>query len=104
MNEQKKFSFTAPERETIILFSDEDNSCEVYTCSRPIMTKLDKLCRSNPESYKLVNKDSYSKTYQTDKRLISFRTPKTVTMTNEQRAAASTRMKNMRKSSLDKTT
>jgi hypothetical protein len=55
MSDQKKFPLTAPERETIILFSDEDNSCIVYTCSRPIMTKLDKLCRSNPESYKLAN-------------------------------------------------
>lgn len=69
-------NLTAAERETLITFYDDLDICSIYTCSRPVMTKLDKLCKSNPDTYKLVSKNSYSKTYETQKNLISFRTPK----------------------------
>jgi hypothetical protein len=69
-------SLTADERETVILFSDESDVATIYTCARPIMTKLDKLCKSNPDTYKMIKEDSTSKTYTTKKNLISFRTPK----------------------------
>ena len=94
---KKKMQLSALERETIILFSDDGKTCDVYTCSRPIMTKLDKLCKSNPDSYRLISKDSISSTYSMDKRLISFRTPKVMAMTDEHRAAASNRMKKIKR-------
>ena len=37
-------SLTAPERETVITFSDEDNTATVHTHQRKIITKL----RNNP--------------------------------------------------------
>jgi hypothetical protein len=72
MNETK-LSLSAEERETIILFDDSSNECEIYTCSRPVMTKLDKLCKENPMNYKLIKHDANSKTYHTSKKYISFR-------------------------------
>jgi len=94
MNEQRKPSLSASERETIVLFDDESNECTIYSCSRPIMTKLDRLCKSNPDNYKLEKKDAYSRTYITDKRLISFRTPSKSKMTEEQKKA---RVENLKK-------
>jgi hypothetical protein len=97
--ENKKASLTAPERETIITFDDEGNECQIYTCSRPVMTKLDKLCKSSPEHYKLKKRDEYSKTYTTDKRLLSFRSERQKrTLTEEQRRANIERLKKARES------
>ena len=94
MNKKKKLSLTAPERETIVLFDDESNECQIYTCSRPIMTKLDRLCKSQPDNYKLTKQDSQSKTYLTDKRLISFRAERQKReLTDEQKKAFADRMK-----------
>lgn len=78
-------SYIAEERETILNFDDSDDQCFVYTCSRPIMTKLDKLCKSNPNSYKLVEEDKNSKSYIMDKNLISFRTPKIMSEENRKK-------------------
>lgn len=92
--EREKISLSAEERETIILFSDADQECTVYTCSRPVMTKLDKLCKSNPKTWKLIKQDANSKTYQTKKSLISFRADKPKReLTDEDRQALSERAK-----------
>ena len=92
---EKKRSLSAEERETIILFNDSSNECQIYTCSRPIMTKLDKLCEKSAKNYKLVKQDEYSKTYKTDKRLISFRTERASrVMTDEQKEAVTRRLLN----------
>jgi hypothetical protein len=81
----------AVERETIISFDDASDECQIYTCSRPVMTKLDRLCKSQPDNYKL------SKTYTTNKGLISFRADKQKReMTEEQKKAQSDRMKKLR--------
>ena len=72
-----KYKLTAEERETIILFDDSSPKCEVYTCSKPIIKKLDKLCEKHPDSWQLDWKDEDSKTYLTQKCLISFRSYKT---------------------------
>ncbi len=57
---QTKLSLSAEERETIIIFDDSSSECEIYTCSRPIMTKLDKLCKVNPKNYRLIKHDPNS--------------------------------------------
>lgn len=95
--EKRKLSLSAEERETIVLFDDSGQRCQIYTCSRPVMTKLDKLCKSNPKSYQLEKQDECSKTYITDKRLISFRAEvQKRIMTEDQKQAAAERMKKMR--------
>ena len=97
MTEIKKLVLSAEERETIILFNDSSDECLIYTCSRPIMTKLDKLTTTNPKTWKLVAKDKESKTYATSKRLISYRAevvkPK---QTEEQKKASADRMRKLR--------
>jgi hypothetical protein len=69
-------SLSASERETVITYSEENNIATVYTCQRPMMTKMDRLCKSNPDTYKLIKSDEYSKTYSMPKSLISFRSSK----------------------------
>ena len=65
------------------------------------MTRLDKLCKESPDFYKLVGVgkiagEIVSKTYEcADKTLISFRKAKRE-MSDEQRQAASERLKKMR--------
>lgn len=89
-----KLNLTAEERETIILFDDSSQECKIYTCSRPMMTKLDKLCKSSPKNYRLDHKDAESKTYITKKSLISFRSEKQKReLTDEEKAKLSERAK-----------
>lgn len=96
--EREKIALSPEERETIVLFNDGGKECTVYTCSRPVMTKLDKLCKSNPKSWELIKQDLESKTYRTTKNLISFRADSVKReMTEEQRAKASELMKNINK-------
>lgn len=73
------------ERETVINFSEDSDICTVYTCSRPVMTKLDKLVKSQPNTYKLLKETSISKTYETNKKMISFRTPKTLSKEHKEK-------------------
>lgn len=95
--EKRKLSLTAVERETIISFGDSGQRCQIYTCSHPMITKLDKLCKSNSKNYGLEKQDAESKTYITGKRLISFRSEiQRRAMTEEQKQAAADRMKKMR--------
>lgn len=89
---------TAFERETTIIMNDEDDFATIYTCQRPMMTKIDKLCKSNPDTYKLVKQDEYSKTYECPKKLISFRTPRAKRiLSEEQKEELRIRMQNARK-------
>jgi hypothetical protein len=80
---------TALERETTIIMNDEDTFITIYSCQRPIITKLDKLCKSNPDTYRLVKSDEYSKTYECPKKLLS----------EEQKEELRIRMQNVRKKS-----
>jgi hypothetical protein len=47
-------SLTAPERETVITFNDEDDTALIYTAQRPTITKL----RKNP-SAKLIEEGTF---------------------------------------------
>ena len=69
---------TAAERETYFNYSDESDICTIYTCSKPLQNKLNKLCSKYPDTYKLVREDKNSKTYTTNKKYISIRQPKTL--------------------------
>ena len=62
------------EKETIVLFDRSSDECQIYSSDRTIINKLDKI-------YKCVKEENIdgelAKTYQTSKRLISFRTDNT---------------------------
>lgn len=89
------------EQETSISFMRDSDICTVYTSDSTIMTKLDKLVE-NPkaprwklkEEHRLQSGELVGKTYETHKRLISFRADiSTRELTEEQKEAAAERMK-----------
>ena len=89
------------EQETTINFFRDSDICTIFTSDSTVMTKLDKLA-ANPdaphwnlkEEHKLQNGDVVGKTYETKKRLISFRADITTReFTSEQREAAAARLR-----------
>ena len=86
------------ERETTIIFNEEESVASIWTCSPVMMRKLDKLCKDAPETYKcvLVDDKTPAKRYEMPKRYISFRKPVERVLTDEQKAALSERAKAMR--------
>lgn len=85
-------SLTAPERETVINFSDEEDLAYIWTAQRRVITKL----KANP-SAELVTEGTIGTSpfaeFRLPARLVSFRTRTTKrTMTIEQRRAASERL------------
>lgn len=92
---------TIEEQETVINYYRDSDICTVYTSDSTVMTKLDKLA-DNPDLshwkikqiYRLQNGELVGKTYETNKRLISFRADiGTRKLTEEQKRRASERMK-----------
>lgn len=89
------------EQETSISIMRDSDICMIYTSDTTVMTKLDKLAESEKaphwkekEEHRLQNGELIGKTYETHKRLISFRADITTReMTDEQREAAAERMK-----------
>lgn len=86
-------NITRLEQETIVNFNAAEDTASVYTADPVYMRKLDKLCEREPVSYKLVKQDKDGKWYEMPKRLVRFAT--TRIMTEEQKEAASERMRKM---------
>ena len=68
------------EQDTVIQFSRDGETATVWTSDRTVMTKLDKLVKDGKnklwrlkEESRLQDGELASKTYETNKRLISFR-------------------------------
>lgn len=75
----------AIEKETIINFNQKEDSASVYTRDPTIMRKLDALCKSFPEQYKLTGESKIDKTYEMPKALVSFNKPRTLTKEHRNR-------------------
>ena len=96
--------FVPPEeQETTISFSRSETDCIIWTSDTTTMTKLDKLCESAPDNYKVVSigkidgKTVNKKYLLKDKTLLSFRTGKIKReFTEEQKKALSDRMKQLK--------
>ena len=81
------------EQETSVSFARDSDICIIYTSDTTVMTKLDKLVESDKsphwrlkEEHRLLNGELIGKTYETHKRLISFRSNiSTREMSNEQK-------------------
>ena len=92
------------EQETTISFMRDSDICIVYTSDSTVMTKLDKLAEREKaphwtlkEEHRLQGGELIGKTYETHKRLISFRADITTReLTDEQKEAAAERMKEWR--------
>ena len=65
-------SLTAPERETVINWSDDEKIAHIWTAQRPVITKL----KANP-SATLINEGFYGQTawaeFRLPARFVSFR-------------------------------
>ena len=85
-------SLTNYEKETTIVYNDEEKTASVYTCNKSLMRKLDKFCEVKPDLYALKSRDEHSKTYIVPKKFISIRLPaKRKEMTEEQKEIARSR-------------
>jgi hypothetical protein len=86
-------SLTAPERETIIVFNDEDDTATIWTAQRPWITKL----RKNPAA-KLIEEGNHDGSvwaeFELPKELVSFRSARVKReLTAEQRAELGERLR-----------
>lgn len=89
------------EQETVINLSRDSDLCTVYTSDNTLMTKLDKFVENDDApswklkaEHRLQNGELVGKTYETHKKLISFRKNIiTRDLTEEQKKAAAERMK-----------
>ena len=76
------------EQETHISFMRDESYARIYTSDTTQMTRLDKLCASNPDMYKLVDDTGNGKNYICyDKTLVSLRGKKR-RLSEEQKQAA----------------
>lgn len=66
---------TPLERETIINFNDGEDHCQIYSCSTPVLRKLEKLSRDYPDTYELMRTTSEGAEYICPKSLIRFAKP-----------------------------
>lgn len=80
------------EQETVINFSRTEDKAMLYTSDRTWMTKMDKLVKSNPKMFKVVEENEISKRYEFPKSLLTVRKGY-VNLTEEQRKARSEMMK-----------
>ena len=80
------------EQETVINFSRTEDKAMLYTSDRTWMTKMDKLVKSNPKMFKVVEENEISKRYEFPKSLLTVRKG-CVNLTEEQRKARSEMMK-----------
>ena len=83
------------EQETVIQFDRDGETMNIYTSDSTVMTKLDKIYKRKREHR--ADGQLYAVEYDVDKRLLSFRSKLTKrTMTEEEKAVLSERMKRMR--------
>lgn len=96
----KNLSVGIEEQETHISYMRDESYAKVYTSDSTQMTRLDKLCKINPDMYKLIEDTGCGKSYLiSDKGLISFRAKKRE-MTEEQKRIAADRMRRLHDSGL----
>lgn len=69
------YKLTRLERETIITFNEAEPDAEIYTASKTMMRKLDKLM-SQTDVIRMVKEDEVSKTYICPKKMIKVHKPR----------------------------
>ena len=80
------------EQEVAINFTRTDDYATCYCSDSTFITVMDKKVKANPEEFSVIDEDIYGKTYKFPKKYVSIRT-KTKVLTEEQKAAASSRLK-----------
>lgn len=80
------------EKETIILFNEEEQTASVFTCNAALLRKLERLRAKWPELVKIV--DEYqdgSKTYLIPKKYVRVTTPQKLTDKQREKRAETLR-------------
>lgn len=68
------YNLTKAERETVVVFTEAEPDAELYTCSAPMMRKMDALVAEDPR-FSVIKQDEVSKTYKFPKRYFKVRRP-----------------------------
>ena len=67
-------NLTRLEKETILLFNEQEDEAELYTYSKKLIRKLSFVAERNPQLYKLISTDSDGGVcYRFSKKLLSRR-------------------------------
>lgn len=74
------------EKETIIVFNEEEKTANVYTFNKKLIKKLDMLCNNN-EAELVKYSNEGSKTYNVPKSWIKISPPKRMNISEERRKA-----------------
>ena len=75
--ENNKMTVPVNEQETHVYYMRDEKCAEVYTSDSTQITRFDKLCKTSPEMYTLIEDTGRGKMYQiADKSLVSFRSTK----------------------------
>jgi len=85
-------SLTRYERETIINFNEEDDDVSVYTRSKTMMTKMDKLVKKFPDTFKINEEFEEGREYICHKKYVSIRPPRA--LSDKHKTQLSQRFKN----------
>ena len=99
MSELKRSAIPTDEQETVVSFSRDGKSADVWTSDMTMITKLDKLCNKSPQMYKCIEVGKSdglltNKRYTIeDKALVSFRSNRQkLNLTEEQIADRTKRL------------
>ena len=87
------------EKETSIWYSEENNSCNVYTYSKALINRLNKLSGKHPDQCYvkriISGEDASSAEFVIPKNWVGIRPPKKYNLTEEQRQTRSMRFKSL---------
>lgn len=94
--ENNKMTVPVNEQETHVYYMRDEKFAKVYTSDSTQITRFDKLCKTSPDMYMLIEDTSRGKMYRiADKSLVSFRKNKTkLNLSDEQLEALKNRAKN----------
>lgn len=94
--ENNKMTVPVNEQETHVYYMRDEKYGKVYKSDSTQITRFDKLCKTSPDMYTLIEDTGRGKIYRiADKSLVSFRKNKTkLNLSDEQLEALKNRAKN----------
>jgi len=66
------------EKETIILYNQEEKTASVYTYHPALIKKLEDGCKKYPDMFKFEHEEAGGRTYTIPKKYVSVRLPKVI--------------------------
>lgn len=98
MNDFEQLIGVGLERETLIDFNEIEKTASVYTCNKALQNKLRRLAEERPEECRIVEEYPESKAIEFDvpKKWIKVSPPRTVNLTEEQKAEIAERLRAFR--------